>query len=67
LLLGITAMRRIAIFTLGRYATTATQADQDAFVSSFRHYALAVYQSYFAAYAGQTLQVMRSSEWRFLS
>jgi phospholipid transport system substrate-binding protein len=62
LLLGITDMRRIAIFTLGRYAGTASRTDQDAFVSSFQHYATVVYQSYFAKYAGQTPKIVSSSE-----
>lgn len=62
LLLGVTDMRRIAIFTLGRYAATASQAERDAFVAAFQRYAMAVYQSYFAQYAGQTLRVVRSTE-----
>ena len=62
LLLGVADMRRIAVFTLGQYAQTTSQADQDAFAVAFQHYAVAVYQSYFAQYAGQTLQIRRSSE-----
>ena len=62
LLLGVTDIRRIAIFTLGRYAAMASQADRDAFVAAFQRYAMAVYQSYFAQYARQTLRVVRSTE-----
>jgi phospholipid transport system substrate-binding protein len=62
LLLGVTDMRRIAMFTLGQYAGTTSQADQDTFAAAFQSYAVAVYQSYFAQYAGQTLRIIRSSE-----
>jgi phospholipid transport system substrate-binding protein len=61
-LLGVTDMKRIALFTLGPYAATASQADKDAFANAFQNYAVAVYQSYFARYSGQTLAVLRSSQ-----
>jgi len=61
-LLGITDMKRIAVFTLGKYAATASAADQDAFAAAFQNYAVAVYQSYFARYSGQGLVVLRSSQ-----
>ena len=61
-LLGITDMKRIAAFTLGRYGTAASQTDKDAFARAFQDYAVAVYQSYFAKYSGQTLMVVRSTE-----
>ena len=61
-LLGVTDMKRIAIFTLGPYAATASQADKDAFASAFQNYAVAVYQSYFARYSGQTLAVKSSNQ-----
>ena len=60
--LGLTDMNRIAAFTLGQYRRGASQADQDAFGNAFQNYAVAVYQSYFAKYAGQTLRVMNSQE-----
>ena len=56
-LLGLTDMKRIADFTLGNYRRSASPADQDAFDAAFQNYAVAVYQSYFAKYAGQTLKV----------
>ncbi len=61
-LLGITDMRRIANFTLGSYAASASPADRDAFAAAFQNYAVAVYQSYLAKYAGQTLSVTGSRQ-----
>jgi phospholipid transport system substrate-binding protein len=62
LLLNLTDMKRIAVFTLGQYAKTAPQADQDAFVTAFQNYSVAVYHSYLGAYAGQTLKVTGSTQ-----
>jgi phospholipid transport system substrate-binding protein len=62
LLISLTNMKRIAIFTLGQYARTATQADQDEFAAAFQSYSVAVYRSYLGLYAGQTLKVTGSSE-----
>ena len=59
-LLGITDMKRIADFTLGQYRRSASPADVAAFEVAFQNYAVAVYQSYFAKYAGQTLKVTGS-------
>ncbi len=61
-LMGLTDMKRIALFTLGQYRRTASPADLDAFANAFQSYATAVYQSYFARYAGQTLKVTGSTE-----
>ena len=61
-ILGLTDMKRIANFTLGQYRRTASPADLDAFAGAFQNYATAVYQSYFAKYAGQTLKVTGSTE-----
>lgn len=61
-LLGITDIKRIALFTLGQYARTAPEADQDAFASAFRDYSVAVYRSYLGNYAGQSLKVVGSRE-----
>jgi phospholipid transport system substrate-binding protein len=60
-LLSLTDMKRIAMFTLGQYRRGAAESDLDAFSSAFQNYAVAVYQSYFARYAGQTLQVTGST------
>jgi phospholipid transport system substrate-binding protein len=62
LLLSITDIKRIALFTLGQYAKTAPEADQDAFASAFRDYSVAVYRSYLGNYAGQSLKVVGSRE-----
>jgi phospholipid transport system substrate-binding protein len=59
-LLGLTDMKRIADFTLGQYRRSASPADVAAFEVAFQNYAVAVYQSYFAKYAGQTLKVTGS-------
>ncbi len=61
LLVGLTDMKRIAVFTLGQYVRTAPQADQDAFTAAFQNYSVAVYRSYLGLYAGQTLKVTGSS------
>ena len=61
-ILGLTDMHRIANFTLGQYRRGASQADQDAFAAAFQSYAIAVYQSYFAKYSGQSLRVTGSQE-----
>lgn len=61
-LLGLTDMKRIAVFTLGNYRRSASEADQEAFTAAFQNYAVAVYQSYFAKYAGQTLKVTGSTQ-----
>jgi len=60
-LLGLTDMKRIADFTLGQYRRTATPGDVAAFDAAFQNYAVAVYQSYFSKYAGQTLKVTNST------
>ena len=61
-ILGLTDMKRIANFTLGQYKRTASPQEQEAFAQAFQSYAIAVYQSYFAKYSGQTLKVMGSQQ-----
>lgn len=61
-LLGLTDVRRVALFLLGSYAATAPAADLEAYVAAYQDYILSVYQSYFALYAGQTLKVVSSRE-----
>src|SRR6185503_11952180 len=60
-LLGLTNMKRIALFTLGQYARTASDADKAEFAVAFQDYAVAVYCSYLGNYAGQTLKVVGSN------
>ena len=62
LLLGLTNTKRIAAFTLGQYVRTAPQADRDEFAAAFQDYSIAVYRSYLAKYAGQSLKVTGSSQ-----
>jgi phospholipid transport system substrate-binding protein len=62
LLLGLTDMKRIAIFTLGQYGVSASKADQDEFAAAFQAYSVSVYRSYLSRYAGQTLKVTGSSQ-----
>ena len=61
-LLGLTDVKRVAVFLLGKYAATASPADTDAYLAAYQEYVLAVYQSYFARYAGQSLKVVSSRE-----
>lgn len=61
-ILGLTDVRRVALFMLGRYANGASQADIDAYVAAYQDYVRGVYQTYFGLYAGQTLQVTASRE-----
>ena len=61
-LLALTDVKRVALFLLGKYATSAPQGDIDAYLAAYQDYVLAVYQSYFARYAGQSLKVMSSRE-----
>ena len=61
-LIGLTDVKRVALFLLGRYAATASQGDLDAYVAAYQDYVLMVYQSYFARYAGQNLHVTASRE-----
>jgi phospholipid transport system substrate-binding protein len=56
-LLTLTDLKRIAVYTLGPVKNTASPADLAAFEDAFREYAFAVYETEFADYSGQTLQV----------
>ena len=58
---GLTDIDRIAKFTLGNARRTASPADIASFDTAFRNYAIAVYQSYFNKYSGQTLKVTGAS------
>ena len=59
-LIGLTDINVIAEYTLGQYRRSASPADLDAFKVAFKDYALAVYQTYFNKFSGQTLQVTGS-------
>jgi len=60
-ILGLTDMKRIAMFTLGRYRRGAADKDLDAFVSAFTDYANAVYEQQLSKYKGQTMKVVNST------
>jgi phospholipid transport system substrate-binding protein len=62
LLLSLVDVRRIALFTLGQYRRSAPPDDVEAFVTAFKNYAAAEYQSYFSKYTNQTLKVIGSTE-----
>lgn len=59
-LLSLTDIEAIGRYTLGQYRRTASASDMAEFDTTFRDYAVAVYQSYFNKYTGQTLQVTGS-------
>jgi phospholipid transport system substrate-binding protein len=61
-IVGLTDVKRVAVFLLGRYANAAAPADMDAYVAAYKDYVLGVYQSYFAQYAGQSLRIIDSRE-----
>ena len=53
-------MKRSPISPWANIAAALSPADLAAFDAAFQNYAVAVYQSYFAKYAGQTLKVTGS-------
>jgi len=59
-LIALTDVKVISEYTLGQYRRTASPGDLTAFDAAFKDYALAVYQSYFNKFSGQTLQVKGS-------
>lgn len=59
---GLTDVKRVALFLVGPYAASAPPADMDAYLAAYRDYIAAVYQSYVALYAGQSLRVVSSRE-----
>jgi len=61
-LLGLTDVKRVALFMLGRYAASAAATDLDDYVTAYQDYATAMYQNYFALYSGQNLRVISSRE-----
>lgn len=61
-LLGLTDVRRVALFLLGPYAAKTSAADLDDYVAAYRDYLMSVYQAYFALYAGESLKVVSSRE-----
>jgi phospholipid transport system substrate-binding protein len=56
-LISITDPKRIAIFTLGSYARSASGGQLDDYVASFTDFLTAVYQKGLDAYSGQIIRV----------
>lgn len=59
-LLGLTDLKRIALFTLGPARRTASDAEKAQFVDAFRDFAVAIYESRLSSYSGQKLKVTGS-------
>jgi phospholipid transport system substrate-binding protein len=61
-LLGLTDMKRIALFTLGPARRTASEAEKQQFIDAFRDFAVSIYESRLSNYSGQTLKVTGSQQ-----
>jgi len=59
---GMLDLRRMALFTLGSAASSASPSDIDAFVAAYHDFALAMYESELAGYAGQSVGITGSVE-----
>jgi phospholipid transport system substrate-binding protein len=59
-LLGLADIKAISEYTLGQYRRTASPGDLSAFDDAFKDYGLAVYQTYFNKFSGETLQITGS-------
>jgi phospholipid transport system substrate-binding protein len=59
---SLTDLRRVALFTLGPVARTASDADKEAFATAFHNYAVAVYDGRLSRYNGQILKVTGSTQ-----
>jgi phospholipid transport system substrate-binding protein len=60
-LLSIVDSRRVGLFTLGTYARNSSQDEIDRFVAAYTDFSIALYQSYFDKYKGETLRVTGST------
>lgn len=52
----------VAKFVIGNYANRFSEEDLDRYISTFRTYALVVYESYFDEYRGQAVEVTGSTD-----
>jgi len=57
---SITDTKRVALFTLGTYARSASETDSDKFFAAYDEFAAAMYQGYFDWYTGQNMRVVNS-------
>jgi phospholipid transport system substrate-binding protein len=62
LLLSLAASRRIALFTLGSYAMSATPDAVENFVAAFTNYSISIFEKGLSRYEGQTLKVTGSMD-----
>jgi phospholipid transport system substrate-binding protein len=53
-------IRAAAMFTLGNYRRSATEAELSEFSDAFKEFAIAIYEKRLEQYAGQTLKVTKS-------
>lgn len=52
----------VAKFVIGDYAKKFSEQEMEAYLASFRAYALAVYEDYFNEFGGQTITVLGSND-----
>lgn len=57
---SITDAKRVALFTLGSFARTASESEIETFLTAYQDLAAAMYQGYFDWYTGQMLRVSSS-------
>jgi phospholipid transport system substrate-binding protein len=57
-----TNLDAVAKFVIGKYAKRFTPEEMDAYLATFRSYALAVYEFYFNEYRGRDVKVMGSTD-----
>lgn len=57
-----TNLDAVAKFVIGKYSKRFTPEEMDAYITTFRAYALAVYEFYFNEYKGRDVKVMGSTD-----
>lgn len=57
-----TNLNAVAKFVIGKYSKRFTEEEMDAYLATFRAYALAVYEFYFNEYRGQDVKVIGSTD-----
>jgi phospholipid transport system substrate-binding protein len=62
LMTSLLDLKRMAMFTLGPAAKTASPADLDAYVAAYREFALANYAAELSGYMGQSLQLTGAAQ-----
>jgi len=62
LMASLLDLKRMALFTLGPAARTASPADLDAYVAAYRDFALANYAAELSGYMGQSLQLTGAAQ-----